>query len=172
VVLIVGLRLFSKTVKIAKEGCMSFIKILIRISACIAIVCTYRAIKKGVFPSIFKASDTGGTESPDLHFVTRREFASHAKSTHDLVLSHLQSSQLIRNHANSSLWRAGITVEELEKCIAWIPYNSSILVSSTDGFSPKRLRNLKGLQTRRGIFFISEAPDNLGSTERAEARAL
>jgi hypothetical protein len=111
-------------------------------------------------------------ESPRLHFVTRREFASLAKSTHDQVLFQLESSQLIQKHAKSSLQGVGITVEELEKCIAWIPGDSSIFVSSPDGFSPSLLRKLKRLRTRRELFLIRELSDNLGAIEKAEAHVL
>jgi hypothetical protein len=66
----------------------------------------------------------------------------------------------------------GITVEELEKCIAWIPYDSSIFVSSADGFSPALLRRLKRLRTRRELFLIKEIPDKLVSAQGIGARVL
>jgi hypothetical protein len=152
----------------AKGGCMNFAEILIGISVCTAIFGTYCATRVVAFPNW----NSGGSESPRLHFVTRREFASLAKSTHDQVLFQLQSSQLKQKHAKSSLQGIGITVEELAKCIAWIPGDSSIFVSSTDGFSPSLLRKLKRLRTRRDLFLIRELPENLGSIEKVEARVL
>ncbi len=151
-----------------KEGCMNFTEILIGISVCTAIFGSYCATRRAVFPNWI----SGSSESPRLHFVTRREFASLAKSTHDQVLFQLQSSQLIQKHAKSSLRGVGITVEELEKCIAWIPGDSSIFVSSPDGFSPSLLRKLKRLRTRRELFLIRELPENSGSIEKVEARVL
>jgi len=147
---------------------MNFTEILIAISVCTAILGTYCATRRVAFPNW----NSGKSESPRLHFVTRREFASLANSTHDQVLFQLQSSQLIQKHAKSSLQGVGITVEELEKCIAWIPGGSSIFVSSTDGFSPSLLRKLKRLQTGRELFLIRELPENLGSIEKVEARLL
>ena len=147
---------------------MNFTEILIGISVCTAIFGTYCATRRVAFPNW----NSGSSESPRLHFVTRREFASIAKSTHDQVHFHLQSSQSKRNYSNSSHWTIGITVEEFEKCIAWIPCDSSIFVSSADGFSPSLLRKLKKLPTRREIFLIRELPNTLGATKTAEARLL
>jgi hypothetical protein len=147
---------------------MNFTEMLIGISVCTAIFGTYCATRRVAFPNW----NRGHSESPRFHFVTRREFASLAKSTHDQVLFQIQSSQLIPKHAKSSLQVVGITVEELEKCIAWIPGDSSIFVSSTDGFSPSLLRKLKRLRTRRELFLIRELSDNLGAIEKAEARVL
>ena len=152
----------------AKEGCMNFTEILIGISVCTAIFGTYCATRRVAFPNW----NGGSSESPRLHFVTRREFSSLSKSTHDQVHFQLESSQSIRNHSNSSHWTIGISVEELEKCIAWIPGDSSIFVSSPDGFSPSLLRKLKRLRTRRELFLIRELSDNLGSIEQAEAQVL
>ena len=133
----------------AKEGHMSFTEILVGVSACTAIFGSYCATRRVAYPNNDRASRADRSESPRIHFVTRKEFSRVAKSTHDQVHFYLQSSQLTRNHSNSSHWTIGITVEEFEKCIAWIPYDSSIFVSSADGFSPALLRKLKRIRTRR-----------------------
>src|SRR5271170_6310602 len=113
---------------------MSFTEILVAIAVCTAIFGSYCVTRRVVFPNNDRARDTSSSGSPRLHFVTRREFARLAKSTHDQVHFHLRSSHLVEKHAKSSFWSVGITVEELENCIAWIPYDSSIFVSSADGF--------------------------------------
>ena len=151
-----------------KEGRMNFTEILMGISVCTAIFGTYCATRRVAFSNW----NRGRSESPRLHFVTRREFSSLSKSTHDQVHFQLQSSQSTRKLSNSSHWTIGISVEELEKCIAWIPGDSSIFVSSPDGFSPSLLRKLKRLRTRRELFLITELPENLGSIEKVEARVL
>lgn len=151
-----------------KDGCMNFTEILIAISVCTAIFGTYCATRRVAFPDW----NRGSSESPRLHFVTRREFSSLSTSTHDQVHFQLQSSQSTRNHSNGSHWTIGISVEELQKCIAWIPGDSSIFVSSPDGFSPALLRKLKRLRTKRELFLIREPFDNLGSLEEVEVQVL
>jgi hypothetical protein len=151
---------------------MSFTEILVAISICAAIFGVYCATRRVAFSNNDRARIAGSSGSPRFHFVTRREFADLAKSTHDQVHFHLRSAHFVEKHAKSSFWSAGISVEELERCIAWIPYDSSIFVSSADGFSPALLRSLKRLRTRRELFLIRELPDNLSSIEQAEARVL
>jgi hypothetical protein len=151
---------------------MCFTETLVGISICTAVFGAYCATKRVSFSNSVRVWNRGSSESPRLHFVTRRDFASLAKSTHDQVVFHLQSSQSIRDHANSSHLGLGITFEELEKCIVWIPYDSSIFVSSADGFSLSLLRKLKKLRTKREIFLIRELADNSCFTGTTEARVL
>src|ERR1700722_5190777 len=79
---------------------MSFAEILVAIAVCTAIFGSYCATGRIVLPIDDRARGTSGSGSPRLHFVSRREFSSLAKSTHDQILFNLQSSQFIRNHAN------------------------------------------------------------------------
>jgi hypothetical protein len=63
----------------------------------------------------------------------------------------------------------GITLEEFEKCLPWIPYGSRILISNPGGFSPLLLKRLRHLHTKRDLFLVNEDQSGGESFQRREA---
>jgi hypothetical protein len=144
--------------------------ILAALSVLTVIFGTYCATRNSDLLNDFKTSAINRPDSPRLHFITRRELLELEELESHHVLFRLQSSQPIKEHARNSPGSLGITVEELGRCIPWIPYNSKIFIYVPEGFRRSLLNDIGKLRTKRDLFLIRELPDNVGSTKRSETR--
>jgi len=109
------------------------------------------------------------SERPHLHFVDHKQMDELNQSRQHPVLFRLQSSNADVSRHDTSPKHMGITVEEFEQCLPWIPYGNRILISSSDGFSPPLMKRLKHLHTKRDLFLVNEDPSSSESFQRREA---
>jgi hypothetical protein len=142
---------------------MNFVGILLALSILIALFGSYGATKNTKNTEDFRAKGKDRFQSPRLHFVDRKQFANLYESEPHHVLFRLQDSQTGRQNDETSPQRVGITLQELEKCIPWVPGDSRVFICSPDGFGPSLLKQLKALRTQRDLFLIDNLPNDLGS---------
>ena len=148
---------------------MNVISVLIAFSIFTAVFSCYCATTNRNEAQNSKTKWRRPSEHPHLHFVDQKQL-------HELNQSQ-QHPVLFRLHGfNTDVWRhdpspkhMGITVEEFEKCLPWIPYGDRILISSSDGFSPPLMKRLKDLHTKRDLFLVNEDPNSGDSFQRREA---
>lgn len=142
---------------------MNFVGILLAFSIVIALFGSYVATKNTKNTKDFRAKGKDRFQSPRLRFVDRKQFADLYESEAHHVLFQLQDSQTGRENGETLPPRVGITLQELEKCIPWVPGDSRIFICSPDGFSPSLLKQLKVLHTQRDLFLIDNLPNDLNS---------
>ena len=109
----------------------------------------------------------GRSMGPNLHFVDRRQLAEMYELESHHVLFQIQGSQ--KEAAELLPGHLGITRNELEKCIPWIPGASRVFLSSPGGFDPSVLKRLRALHSRRDIYLIERQSNDLALTGMMEA---
>lgn len=146
---------------------MSFMGILLALAIVTALCGSYRATS-ATNAKDSKLTTKDRSESPHLHFVDRKQLAQLYKSEPNHVTFRLQEPQAVKERDEQSPQHLGITFQDLEKCIPWIPGNSTVVICNPDGFSPSVLKQLRGLHTRRELFLLESLPNDLGSTRVME----
>jgi len=141
---------------------MNFLGILVAVSIVTAIFGSYCATRNANDTKGFEMDARDRSKAPRLHFVERRQFADLYESNQ--VLFRLQDSQAIKEKGETSPQRLGITLQELDKCIPWIPADSKIFICGPDGFGPSLLKQLGALNTERDLFLIEDLPHDLSPT--------
>jgi hypothetical protein len=152
---------------------MNFTGILVALSIITAIFGSYCATRNAGNLRSFKTWEENRTDNPHLHFITRRQLSELGNLKSHQVLFQLQGSQQTNDLTENLPKSLGITVEELGKCIPWIPDDNRIILSSIDGFSASLLGELRKLPTKRELFLIKDArelPESFSPTEIVEAR--
>ena len=91
---------------------------------------------------------------PTLRFIDETHVAMLIAREHHHVLFHLQSSQRDKGECGSNSHPLGITLDELEKCVPWVPGETDIVISSEDGFGTPLLSRLRSLPSRRDLFLV------------------
>jgi len=140
---------------------MNFLGILLALSIVTAIFGSYCATRNTNNTRGFKIDGTDRPKTPHLHFVNRKQFADLYKSQSHQVLFQLQDSQATKEKGKISPQRLGITLQELEKCIPWIPGDSKVFICGPNGFAPSMLKQLGALNTDRDLFLIEDLPHDL-----------
>ena len=143
---------------------MNFLGILLALSIVTAIFGSYCATRDADNTEDFKMDGRDRSKTPHLHFMDRKQFADLYESKSHQVLFRLQDSQAVKEKSKTSPQRAGITLRELEKCIAWVPGDSKVFISSPDGFGPSLLKQLGALNTERDLFLIEDLPQDRSPT--------
>jgi len=109
------------------------------------------------------------SEHPHLHFVDQKQLDELSQSKQHPILFRLQGFNADICRGDTSPKHMGITFEEFEKCLPWIPYGDRILISSSAGFDQLLLRRLRHLRTQRDLFLVSEDSGSGERTQRREA---
>jgi hypothetical protein len=90
------------------------------------------------------------SEHPSLHLLDEAQFEKLLASEPHHVLFHLQP---IDRPSDESM---GISVQELEKCLPWVPGETKVVIVSKAGFGPLLLDRLSSLPIKRDLF-LAEA---------------
>ncbi len=109
------------------------------------------------------------SEHPRLHFVDQKQLDELNQSKQHPLLFRLQAFNADICWRDTSPKHMGITVEEFEKCLPWIPYGNRILISSSAGFDPVLLKRLRHLHTKRDLYLVNEDTGSGESSQRREA---
>jgi hypothetical protein len=86
---------------------------------------------------------------PVLHVIDEEQLAEIVANEPHHVLFHLQSQLSPENHPTPALQPRGITLDELERCLPWIPQDARVVIQSLVGFD-----HLQRLPTRRALFLV------------------
>ena len=156
----------------SRRGVINFMGILLALAILTALCGSYCATKSASNAKDSRAEGRDRSVSPYLHFVERKQLAELYKSEPNHVMFRLQGPQLAKERGEQSPQHLGITLQELEKCIPWVPGNSTVFICSPDGFSPSLLNQLRGLHTQRELFLVESLPNDLRSIRMMEARVL
>ena len=107
-------------------------------------------------------------DRPHLHFIDQKQLYELNKQQRPILFRIEDYNADIRLHGTSEK-HMGITFEEFEKCLPWIPYGNRILISNSGGFGPLLVKRLRKLQTRRELFLVSEDVGSAESSRRRQA---
>jgi hypothetical protein len=135
---------------------MNFAGVLIAFSIFAAVFSCYCAARKVDHRVNLKGKRQIQTEHPHLYFVDPKQVDQLGQSQMHPVLFRIQGPDTDPWPKDTSPKHLGITVEEFEKCLPWIPYGNRILISNTGGFSPRLMKRLKRLHTNRDLFLVNE----------------
>jgi hypothetical protein len=108
----------------------------------------YRASKRRRGQDVPRDLAGGQSASPSLHMIDETQFASLIANEPHHVLFHVHPPD------TGSIHSMGITVQELEKCLPWVPGETKVVIVSKDGFAPSLLADLRGLHIRRDLFLV------------------
>jgi hypothetical protein len=142
---------------------MNFMGILLAVSIVTALFGFYCATKNASNAKNSKAEGRGRSVGPHRHFVDQKHLSELYESEPHYVSFRLQGSQTIEERSERPPQHLGITLQELEMCIPWIPGDCRVFISSPDGFRPSLLKQLKALHTKRDLFLIESLPQDLSS---------
>jgi hypothetical protein len=148
---------------------MGFIGILAALALLTAIFGTYRATKNAGSTSDSRSWDRSRRNTPRLHFVRQEQtIGPHGGNPHHIVFE-LQDSQSSGEEVKNSPKMHGISMNELEKCIPWVPLDNTIFIGCSGGFSPSAINHLKNLDTTRDLYLIDPCISQASSKELVEA---
>ena len=88
------------------------------------------------------------SEHPSLHLLDETQFERLMASESHRVLFHLQPSERPTDES------MGISVQELEKCLPWVPGETKVVIVSKAGFGPTVLDRLRRFDIKRDLFLV------------------
>jgi len=148
---------------------MNFFGVLIAFSIFTAVFSCYCATRNTDDSQNSKATWRKLSEHPHLHFVDQKHLAELNESRLHPVLFRLYGSGGDLRRHDASPKYIGMTLEDFEKCLPWIPYGNRILISSPGGFSPLLVKRLKHLHSNREFFLVKEDSGSSQPFQRREA---
>lgn len=148
---------------------MSIIGILVMLSIFTAIFGTYRATTNAGSSLEFNPWNRSRVKSPRLHFLTKEANISSRRAEPRHIVFHLQGIVRFEDISGSSRKDFGISLNELEKCIPWVPMDHAIFIDCAEGFTPTVLKRLKSLNTTRDLYLIDGSASKACESTAMEA---
>ena len=87
---------------------------------------------------------------PKLHLLDETQYRALMAEKHGHVLFHLQPTD------RPSSESIGISVQELEKCLPWVPGKTNVVILTKGGFGPTVLDRLREFHTKRDLFLVEK----------------
>jgi hypothetical protein len=114
----------------------------------------YCAAKQNLKSTSAKDLVATSTRSPKFHLTP----GNHLDAGYNPELNHLLF-RLDRSHkvvkAELRATDKGISIEELERCIPWIPQDTRVFICCPDRFQASLLKRLSSIETSRDLYLLS-----------------
>jgi len=132
---------------------VNFGAILVAFAICTAVFCCYCATRRVITPRSSKGWVETQSRSPKLHLIPGTHLDAGYSSDSDHILFRLEQSGSIAERASQAPV-IGMSIEELERCIPWLPQDKKIFICCPDGFEPSLLKRLSRIDTNRNLYLI------------------
>jgi len=132
---------------------MNAVVILLFVSIFTALFGAYCAVRKvpGFTTSL---RSRGRQDHPHLHFVDGDWQQGKNATASNEVYFDIQRFPASSQVACTDTGNLGISLEEFEKCIPWIPLDNKVFIRCPSGYTSQLLSRLKRLRTTRHLYLV------------------
>jgi hypothetical protein len=146
---------------------VNFGAILVAFAICTAVFGCYCATRRVIGT---KARAETPSRSPKLNLLPGTHFDGGYCPESNHLLFRLERPGSVTT-SNGQGQHIGMSIEELEKCIPWIPQDKKVFICCPDGFEPSLLNRLSRIDTNRDLYLIQSMSSGTSSSDAIRRQA-